>query len=77
MADTITTLQSLNPLFFLKIAILMIIGLFLIFTLIVYNQVGVMNRIVDQPEASGTLRIIALINVILAVSLFLTALVIL
>ncbi len=68
---------DINLLFFLKIGLLIIIGLFTIFTFIIFNQIGVMNNIVNQPGASTILKIIAIINILLSLSLFLIALVIL
>lgn len=73
----IQSAQALNPLFFLKLGVLIVIGLFAIFTFIIFNQIVVMNNIVNQSGPSTILKIIAAINILLSLSLFLTALVIL
>lgn len=70
-------LSLINPFLFLKIAFLIIIGLFAIFTYILFNQSCTMNTLVEQSSASKNLRFFTIINILLAVSLFLTALVIL
>ncbi|OGH20016.1 MAG: hypothetical protein A3D74_01335 [Candidatus Levybacteria bacterium RIFCSPHIGHO2_02_FULL_37_13] len=61
----------------LKIAILVFLILYIIFSIIVLTQVRLMNNILKQSFASTVLAAIALGNLILALSLFLTALVIL
>jgi small neutral amino acid transporter SnatA (MarC family) len=66
-----------SPLFLLKIVLLVIIALFIIFTIVVFTQVNVMNRVINHTTASAILKIIAILNIIFAISLFVTALVIL
>jgi len=66
-----------SPLFLLKIAFLVIIALFIIFTIVVLTQVNVMNRVINHTTASTILKIIAILNIIFAISLFVTAIVIL
>jgi len=61
----------------LKIAILIFLALYIIFAVIVLTQVRLMNNILKQSFASTVLATIALANLILALSLFLIALVIL
>lgn len=60
-----------------KIATLIFLALYIIFSIIVLTQVRLMNNILKQLSASTLLATIALGNLILALSLFLTALVIL
>ncbi len=76
--DFLTIVQLFqSPLFLLKIALLVIMALFTIFTIVVFTQVNVMNKIINHTQASGILKIIAFFNIIFAVVLFVTALVIL
>lgn len=63
--------------FVFKILLLVLIGGYAIFCLVVLNQVRVMNRIVNFGFVSSVLFFIALIFVILSTSLFLIALAIL
>lgn len=66
-----------QPILFVKIVTLLIIGFYIIFSLVIFTQVKAMNQILSLPHASIVLKTIALINIILAVSLFLGAFVIL
>ena len=66
-----------SPLFLFKIALIVIIAIFIIFTIVIFTQVSVMNKIITHTTASGILKLIALLNIILAISLFVIALVIL
>lgn len=61
----------------IKIATLVFLAFYIIFTIVVLTQVRVMNNILKQSFASTILATIALGNLILALSLFLIALVIL
>lgn len=69
--------QFLQPLLALKIVFLLIIAFFIVFTFVVVNQVNTMNKIVSEAHSSFTLKLIAILNLLLAVSLFLLALAIL
>lgn len=60
-----------------KIVMLIFLALFSAFAIVVLNQVRTMNKIFLEIQSSETLRAIAIILVILAISLFLAALVIL
>ena len=62
---------------FIKLSTLVFIAFYIIFAIIVLTQVRVMNDILKQPFASKVLALIALGNLIFAISLFLIALVIL
>lgn len=66
-----------NTLFLTKIVFLLAIGFFFIFTFIVYNQIRIMSNIVTETKSSNILIIIAIVNLIIAFSLFIAALVIL
>lgn len=61
----------------IKIATLVFLAFYIIFSIIVLTQVRVMNNIVKQSFTSTILATIAFGNLILALSLFLIALVIL
>lgn len=71
-------IQSLHLQLVLKIIILIMILLYFIFSIIVYNNIRALNRIVFFPPRSAGifLRSIALIYSLLALSLFLITLVI-
>lgn len=63
--------------FVFKLLLLVLIGGYALFCLVVLNQVRVMNRILNFGFVSNVLFFIALIFVILSTSLFLLALAIL
>jgi hypothetical protein len=69
--------EFLQPLFILKIGFLALIAIFIVFTIIVSNQVATMNKTLSQKQASGPLNAFSILLVLLAISLFLLALVIL
>lgn len=58
---------------FLKIALLILLFFFFLFTVVVFNQARVMNRLVKTP-ASFVLIVVALLPLLGALSLFLIAL---
>ena len=66
-----------DMLFLFKIVVLTFVGLFVAFSIVVLNQVRTMNKIFLEVQSSETLRNIAGIMVILTISLFIAALVIL
>lgn len=61
----------------IKIITLIVIIFYAIFTFVVFTQVKVMTQIIHFPNIGGVLKIISLTNIILAISLFLFAIVIL
>jgi uncharacterized membrane protein (DUF485 family) len=61
----------------IKIVTLVFLALYIIFSVIVLTQVRLMNDILKQSFTSAILAAIALANLILSISLFLIALVIL
>lgn len=61
----------------LKIIFLIIFFLYFGFSFVVLNQVRTMNRVLTEIHSSTALRMIAFLNLIFAISLFLIATVIL
>lgn len=77
MTDTIPFLSLLTLPFVFKILLLVLIGGFVIFSLVVLNQIRVMNRIVHFGMISNLLFLIVIIFVLLSAVLFLYGLAIL
>lgn len=69
--------EFFQPVILVKIVTLLVIGFYIIFTFVVFTQVKAMSQILSLPHASTILKTIAIINIILALSLFLGAFVIL
>jgi len=63
--------------FFIKIAVLIVLFMFTVFTLVILNQIRTMNRIITQSVVSSVLFLVALGLVFASMSLFLLATVIL
>ena len=61
----------------IKIATLIAIGFYVVFTLVVFTQVRVMGEVLVLPNAKVLLKTISIIHIALAISLFLGAFVIL
>jgi hypothetical protein len=61
----------------IKIIMLIVIIFYIIFTLIVSSQIKVMTEILYIPHSKAIFKIISTINIVLAILLFLFALVIL
>lgn len=70
-------ISFLYPVFWIKIITLIMIGFYIIFTLVVFTQVKVMSQIIHLPSGETMLKTISVINILLAVSLFVGAFVIL
>ncbi len=70
-------LNFLHPAFWIKIITLIAIFFYIIFTFIVFTQVRVMEQILHLPHAETILRTISIINIVLGISLFVMAIVIL
>jgi len=66
-----------QPTFWIKILSLATIGFYIVFTFVVYTQVKKMTQVLLMPNASEVIKAISVIHIILAVSLFLFAVVIL
>src|SRR3989344_8469406 len=76
--DNLNILNSfLNINIWMKIILLLLISLYTIFSFVIFNQVRAMNKIIYVPSSSQILFITSIIHSLLAISLFLTALVIL
>lgn len=71
---TISSLPSID--LFFKIIIILITIVFMIFTFIISHRVKTMTEIISQPSAS-LLRFVAVLNILVAISIFLIAIVIL
>lgn len=69
--------QIIASFILLKIGFLLVNGLYIIFAFVIYNQIGSMGKIITEIHASAVIKILSIINITLAASLFLTALVIL
>jgi len=70
-------INSLNPIFWIKIITLVVIAFYVIFTFVVFTQTKVMAEILHLPSAQTVIKIISIIHLIFAISLFIGALVIL
>jgi len=66
-----------QPVFWIKTITLIVIGFYVIFTFVVLVQVKTMAQILHLPHAEAILKVISIIHIILAISLFLLAIVIL
>ncbi|MEK7571519.1 MAG: DUF5657 family protein [Patescibacteria group bacterium] len=75
---SITDLIFTNGILLFKIPILILLLVYVIFTFIVVNRIRAFNRIlhIASAHASVTIQIVAIIQFLLALSLFLLALVI-
>jgi len=69
-------LQAINLLTIVKTGLLILIGLFTVFLFIVYLKINSLSKIVTQDNSTG-LKIIIFVLIVLSLSLFLMALVIL
>jgi len=67
----------LQPVFWLKIITLIMIGFYVVFTFVVFTQVKTMEQIIHLPNIERLLKIISIIHIVLAISLFLIAIAIL
>jgi len=66
-------LTSLSPFIIIKVFVLTILALYIIFALICFRQVDLMNKVVEA-QISPVLRLIALIHLGAAVFVFLLSL---
>lgn len=65
-----------NIYFWIKIVVLIAVVFYIIFSVILLNQVRTMNRVIKQPSSSRV-EVVAKLNLIFSAFLFLLALVIL
>lgn len=70
-------INSLHPVLWAKIITLIVIIFYAIFTFVVFSQIRVMSGILRLPYAEKVLKTISVVHIILAISLFLLAVVIL
>lgn len=77
MNNFFNLLQIVQAHFLIKIGFLVIDFAFIVFLAVVIKQVNTMNTIVNDSKDSSIIRSVAFFLLIAAVSLFLTALVIL
>jgi hypothetical protein len=63
-------INSLQPILWIKIATLVVIGFYVVFTFIVFSQARVMGKILDLPHAESLLRTVSILNIVSAISLF-------
>lgn len=77
MLPNLFSLTSLQPFFLIKICFLLVLFLYLVFAFVVFNQTKVMNRVIEEKPFAAILQIVALLNMLLAISLFLIVTVIL
>lgn len=66
-----------NPFIFIKIGIIILIFFYVVFSYVIFKRIRIMNNVVEQSQSSFILVLISLINIIFAILLFLTAIVIL
>lgn len=66
-----------DPLFLVKIIFLVFLLFYAVFSLVIFNQAVVMERIVRQASSSSVIKLFAVLNILLAFSLFLISLAIL
>ena len=71
------SINFVNPVFWIKIITLIVILFYVVFTFVVFTQVKVMTQILHLPHGETTLKTISIIHIILAISLFVIAIVIL
>ena len=63
--------------YLLKLGFLLLNGIYIVFLLIVYKQANAMNRVIHDNGASSLINYIALVNIVIGILIFVTALVIL
>ena len=67
----------ISALALVKITILTVNGIYVVFLLVVYKQARAMQAVVNDDGASSLLNTIAFLNILIGISLFVAALVIL
>ncbi|MDO8582911.1 MAG: hypothetical protein Q7R51_00075 [bacterium] len=70
-------INFLQPGLWIKTITLIVIGFYVVFTLVVFTQAKTMEKILHLPHAEVALKTISIIHIILAISLFGLAVVIL
>lgn len=77
MPDDFFLNQIFQPVFFIKPVLLVLLALYIIFTLIVFKQVRSLNTILKAGSASSVLELVVILSSFIAISLFIYSLVIL
>ncbi len=67
----------LNGQFFIKIAFLVVVFMYVIFTLVVLKQTYAMKNVINYIGLSAAINTVAIINVFIGILFFVTALLIL
>ena len=75
--DLLTLIQAFQTIPFVKYGILAIIGLYVVFAFVIFNQVRVMNKVIDTPPLSTIIVVIAFLHLLAASSLLLFSIAIL
>ncbi len=68
--DVISFIQNLQPSFFYKWVILLLIIGFIIFHFVVLNQIRSMDKVVSQPSSSAILGMISILFITAGIGLF-------
>jgi hypothetical protein len=78
MFDVLTFFQDNGLLFIFKILLLVLVFVYIVYTIIIINRVRALNRTIylAAAHASLTLQILSIISFLLAVSLFIITIVI-
>ena len=74
--NIIDRVLAISPLFIVKVVVLVLLLMYVVFSGVVVRQIEFMTRVLKE-ENSGVLRIFALLHFILAIFVFLLAVVIL
>jgi Family of unknown function (DUF5657) len=64
-------LQKLQPTFFYKWVLLLLVIGFIIFYIVIFNQIRSLEKVISQPASSAILSLIAIIFIIAGIGLFL------
>jgi hypothetical protein len=75
----LTTLLSISPLIILKFCLLILLGLYVIFSIIISVQARAFNRIIYVGDSFGSslIQFLTIFHLLISISLFLLALAIL
>ncbi len=66
-----------QPVLLIKIITLIVIGFYMVFAFVISTQIKAMENIINLPHASSVFKTAAIFNIVLAISLFILAVVIL
>lgn len=68
--------KVLQPTIFLKIVASVLLLLYILFTIVTFTQIRVMNRIIHQSAGSQIVYTLGLLHIVFAISVLIAALVI-